>query len=58
MNIPADYTQGYETARAVAPDIADKYVAHTLIGDPTGKAMMDDLSEGVSKGGSLWPPLP
>ena len=45
MNIPTDYTQGYERARAVEPDLADKYVAHTLIGDPVGEAMMDDLSE-------------
>ncbi len=45
MNIPTDYRQGYEKARAVAPDLADKYVAHTLIGDPVGEAMMDDLSE-------------
>ena len=45
MNIPTDYTQGYEKARAVEPDLADKYVAHTLIGDPVGEAMMEDLSE-------------
>ena len=45
MNIPTDYRQGYEKARAVAPDIADNYVAHTLIGDPVGEAMMEDLAE-------------
>ena len=45
MNIPTDYTQGYGKARAVEPDLADKYVAHTLIGDPVGEAMMEDLSE-------------
>ena len=45
MNIPADYRQGYEKARVVKPDLADKYVAHTLIGDPVGEAMMEDLSE-------------
>ena len=45
MNIPTDYTQRYEKARAVEPDLADKYVAHTLIGDPVGEAMMEDLSE-------------
>ena len=45
MNIPTDYRRGYEKARAVAPDLADKYVAHTLIGDPVGEAMMEDLSE-------------
>ena len=36
MNIPTDYRQGYEKARAVAPDIADNYVAHTLIGESRG----------------------
>ena len=45
MNIPTDYRQGYEKARVVKPDLADKYVAHTLIGDPVGEAMMEDLSE-------------
>ena len=45
MTIPTDYREGYETARAVAPDIADNYIAHTLIGDPLGEAMMEDLAE-------------
>ena len=45
MKIPTDYTIGYEKARAIAPDIADKYVAHTLIGDPLGKEMAADLAE-------------
>ena len=43
MNIPTDYELGYEKARAVAPDIADNYVAHTLIGDPLAEAMTEDL---------------
>ena len=43
MKIPTDYTIGYEKARAIAPDIADKYVAHTLIGDPLGEEMAADL---------------
>ena len=43
MFIPTDYRQGYEKARAVAPAIADKYIAHTLIGDPLGEAMANDL---------------
>ena len=43
MFIPTDYRQGYEKARAVAPAIADKYIAHTLIGDPLGEAMAKDL---------------
>ena len=45
MKIPTDYAIGYEKARAIAPDIADKYIAHTLIGDPLGKEMAADLAE-------------
>ena len=44
-NIPTDYKPGYEKARAVAPEIAFNYVAHTLIGDPLGEAMTADLAE-------------
>ena len=43
MKIPTDYAIGYEKARAIAPDIADKYIAHTLIGDPLGEEMAADL---------------
>ncbi len=45
MNIPTDYGPGYEKARAVAPDIASNYVAHTLIGDPLAEEMAEDLEE-------------
>ena len=45
MNIPADYAAGYENARAIAPDVAAKYIAHTHIGDPLGEAMAEDLAE-------------
>ena len=45
MKIPTDYTPGYEKARAIAPDIADKYIAHTHVGDPLGEEMTDDLSK-------------
>ena len=45
MNIPTDYEAGYENARAIAPDIAAKYIAHTHIGDPLGEAMAEDLTE-------------
>ena len=45
MNIPTDYIQGYEQARAVAPEIAGNYIAHTLIGDPLAEEMAADLEE-------------
>ena len=47
MIIPTDYSPGYEKARAIAPDIADKYLAHTLIGDPLAEELAEDL-EGFS----------
>ena len=43
MKIPTDYMPGYEKARAIAPDIADKYIAHTHVGDPLGEEMTHDL---------------
>ena len=43
--IPTDYRQGYEMARAIAPVIADRYIAHTHVGDPLGDAMVEDLAE-------------
>ena len=45
MKVPSDYTTGYERARALAPEIADKYIAHTLMGDPLGEEMAADLEE-------------
>ena len=45
MNIPTDYEAGYEKARAIAPDVAAKYIAHTHIGDSLGEAMTEDLAE-------------
>ena len=47
-NIPTDYRAGHEKARKLAPETADNYVAHTLVGDPLADAMMEDLA-GVSR---------
>ena len=44
MNIPTDYRPGHERARAVNPELADKYVAHTRIGDPEADDMMEELA--------------
>ena len=44
LRIPTDYKAGYERARAVAPERADNYMAHTLIGDPEGDALMEELA--------------
>ena len=45
MKVPSDYTTGYERARALAPEIADEYIAHTLMGDPLAEEMAADLEE-------------
>ena len=45
MKIPSDYQAGYEKARKVAPEMARNYVAHSLIVDPVGEAMTEDLEE-------------
>ena len=44
MKVPSDYVAGYEKARAIDPELADNYVAHTTLGDPVADALMEDLS--------------
>ena len=44
MRIPSAYQEGYEKARLLNPDLADKYIAHTTIGDP----VMDEVVEEIS----------
>ena len=43
-DIPTDYLPGYEKARAIDPEQADRYVAHTVIGDPLADAAAGDLA--------------
>ena len=43
INIPGDYLPGYEKARAVNPELADRYIAHILIGDPLADAAIAEL---------------
>ena len=42
-DMPTDYLSGYEQARAVDPEMASNYVAHTLIADPVAEAASNDL---------------
>ena len=44
MEIPSDYKTGYEKAKAVDPEMASNYVAHTMIGDPEADAAVEELS--------------
>ena len=45
MKTPSDYKQGYEKARAVSPQMADNYIAHTTIGDPEADALMEEIKD-------------
>ena len=54
VKIPSDYVQPYDAARAVNPELADKYIAHTLIGDPEADALMEKLASlGQGESGRL-----
>ena len=44
-NTPTDYLPGYEKARAIDPELAANYIAHTTVGDPEADALMDHLAE-------------
>ena len=44
MNVPSVYEEGYREARLVDAEIADKYIAHTMIGDPVMDAIVEELS--------------
>ena len=52
--IPTDYQAGYEKARQVAPELADNYIAHTLIGDPEMDALLEELSPFPSDKVAQW----
>lgn len=45
MNTPTDYNNpGYGRARALDPEMAENYLAHTTIGDPLADAAVEALS--------------
>ncbi len=43
LSMPSDYAQGFERTRRLDPEMADRYVRHTLIGDPEGDAVIEAL---------------
>ena len=45
MEIPSDYHAGYARARKLAPELADNYIAHTVIGDPKADAVVAELAD-------------
>ena len=44
VGVPACYVSGYERARALDPERASSYIAHTLIGDPLADTLLEDLA--------------
>ena len=42
--IPSDYIEGYEKAKAIDPDLAATYIEHLNVGDPEADAVIEDLS--------------
>ena len=44
MKIPPAYRSGYEKARALNPELAAKYVEHTVVGDPQADDVVDALA--------------
>ena len=44
MQIPSDYLEGYEKARAIDPELAATYIEHLNVGDPEADAVIEDLS--------------
>ena len=44
MRMPSAYAKGYERARALDPERARNYVAHTLIGDPEADGLLEELA--------------
>ncbi len=42
--MPTDYVEGYERATAVNRELAERYLAHTLIGDPEADALVEELA--------------
>ena len=44
MQLPSAYTSGYAKARSQDQALADKYIAHTIIGDPELDPILEELS--------------
>ena len=44
MQIPSAYVPGYERVRPSNPAVADRYIRHTMIGDPVADALVQELA--------------
>ena len=54
LKMPTAYPPGYEKARLVDPRIADQYIEHTMIGDPLGERMAEDLEQFSREESTRW----
>ena len=43
--VPSSYADGYQAARAIDREFADRYIRHTLIGDPVADEVVAELAE-------------
>ena len=48
MVVPSCYIDGYEAARKVDPEFAEKYIRYTTIGDPVADAVVAELAAKAS----------
>ncbi len=49
MNIPSSYNEGYETAQQSDPELAKRYLDHTVIGDPLADRLIAETGKTGSK---------
>ena len=54
LKMPTAYPPGYEKARLIDPRIADQYIDHTMIGDPLGERMAEDLEQFSREETTRW----
>ncbi len=48
FDIPACYVDGYEAARAVDPEMAERYIRYTTLGDPLADQAVEQLANVVA----------
>ena len=54
LKMPTAYPPGYEKARLIDPRVADQYIEHTMIGDPLGERMAEDLEQFSREQSTRW----
>ena len=54
LKMPTAYPPGYEKARLIDPRVADQYIEHTMIGDPLGERMAEDLEQFSREHSTRW----